>query len=60
MFFSIFNGGVGLISSKVIVQVAYMGRWALVAHVIVPRFLLDFCLFLLEVIGVNSLGPPFF
>jgi hypothetical protein len=43
---------------EVIVPIAYMGNQALVALVIVSKFLLDFRPFLLEVIG--SLGPfPF-
>ncbi len=54
----IFIGGVGLISMKVIVPTAYIGNQALVALVIVSKFLLDFHPFLLEVIG--SLRPFLF
>ncbi len=60
MTFPISSGGVRLISSKVIVLVTYLESWALVALVITSKFLLDFCLFLLEAIGVNSLGPLLF
>jgi hypothetical protein len=58
MVFPIFSGGVGLISMEVIVLAAYLGNQALVAHVIVSKFLLDFHPFLLEMIG--SLGPLLF
>jgi len=54
------SGGTRLISSKVIALVACLGSWALVAFVIISRFLSDFCSFLLEVIGVSNLRPfPF-
>jgi len=43
-----------LISLKVIVLVAYLGSWILVTLVIISKFLLDFCSFLLEAIGVNN------
>ncbi len=52
----IFNGGISLICIKTIVPTTYLGNWALVAHVIVSRLLLNSRPFLLEVIRVNSLG----
>jgi len=56
----IFNEGVKLISLEVIAPFAYLESWALVAPVITSKFLLDFCLFLLETIGVSSSRPlPF-
>ncbi len=51
------NGGVVLISLKVIAPITYLRSWALVAPIICSKFLLDFCLFLLKVIGVSNLGP---
>lgn len=54
------NGGVGLISSKVITPTTYMGSWALIAPIITSKFLLDFCSFLLKMKGVSNLGPPTF
>lgn len=54
MAFPIFSGGIRLISLKVITQIAYMGSWVLVAHVIASKFLLDLCAFLLEMIVVNK------
>ncbi len=51
------------ISLEVITPIAYLGSWALIALVIASRFLLDFCLFLLdllELIGANNLGPLLF
>jgi hypothetical protein len=52
--------GVGLISLYVIVPTTYLVSWALVAFVITSKLLLNFCSFLLKVIGVSSLGPfPF-
>jgi hypothetical protein len=56
----IYSGGIRLISSKVIVPFTYLRSWALVIIVIVSRFLLDSCPFLLEAIGVNGLGPFLF
>jgi hypothetical protein len=57
---SISSGGVALISLKVIVPTTYLRSWALVTPIITSKFLLDFCLFLLKVIGVNNLRPlPF-
>jgi hypothetical protein len=54
------SGGVTLISSKVIVPTAYLRNWALVTPIIVSKFLLDFCMFLLKVISVSNLRPlPF-
>jgi len=51
--FPISNGGVGLISLKVIAPIAYLMSWILVALVIASKFLL-------EAIYANSLGPfPF-
>ncbi len=58
--FPIFSGDARLISLKVITLISYLGKWVLVAFVIASRFLLDICLFLLEVISANYLGPlPF-
>jgi len=57
--FPISNVGIGLIFLEVIAFVAYWGSWALVVPVITSMFLLDFCPFLLEVIGVSNLGPLF-
>jgi predicted neutral ceramidase superfamily lipid hydrolase len=54
------SGGIWLISFKVIVEVAYLGSWVLVPHVITSKILLDFCPFLLEIIVVNNLRPLFF
>ncbi len=54
------DGGVGLISSKVIIPTTYIENWALVAPIITSKFLLDFCSFLLKVKGVSNLGPPTF
>jgi hypothetical protein len=51
----IFSGGIWPISLKLITQIAYMWSWALVAHVITSRFLLDFCPFLLKMIVVNNI-----
>jgi hypothetical protein len=45
------HGGVGLISTKVIMLVAYLGSWALVAPIIATKFFLNYRLFLLEMIG---------
>jgi hypothetical protein len=56
----IFNGGIVLICIKTIVLVTYLGNWALVAHVIVFRLLLNSRPFLLEAIGASNLGSfPF-
>jgi hypothetical protein len=50
----------GLISLEVITPIAYLKNWALVGPIIASKFLLDFCLFLLEVIDISNLGPfPF-
>jgi hypothetical protein len=46
----IFNGSIGLISSKVIVLAIYVKSRTLVAHVIASKFLLDSCPFLLGAI----------
>jgi hypothetical protein len=51
---------VSLISSEVIVPIAYLGSWTLVALVIASKFLLDSHLFLLEAIGASNLGPLLF
>jgi hypothetical protein len=54
------SGGVGLISLEVIVQVSYLGSWALITLVIISIFFLDSRPFLLEAIGVINLKPlPF-
>jgi hypothetical protein len=55
--FPISNAGIRLIFWEVIALVAYWGSWALVVLVITSMFLLDFCPFLLEVIGVSNLRP---
>jgi hypothetical protein len=56
----IFSEGIRLIFSKVIILVTCLGSWTLLALVIAFRFLLNFRPFLLEMIGVNNLGPlPF-
>ncbi len=60
MAFLIFSEGVRLISLEVIALVAYIRSWALVTFVIASKFLLDSCPFLLEAIGVSSLGPLLF
>jgi len=58
--FPISYGGFNLICTKLIALAAYLGNWALVAPIIVTKFLLDHCLFLLEAIGVSDFGPfPF-
>jgi hypothetical protein len=49
------NGGIGLISTKVITLEAYLGSWALVASIIAIKFFLNYYLFLLEVIGLKIL-----
>jgi hypothetical protein len=51
-----FDGGIGLISLEVITLVTYLKSWALVDFVISSKFLLDFHLFLLDVIDANRLG----
>ncbi len=54
------NDGIGLISTKTIAPIAYLGSWTLVVLVIASRFLLDLRPFLLEAIGVSSSGSfPF-
>jgi hypothetical protein len=58
--FPISNGGIGLISMKVITPVAYLGSWALIAFIIASRFLLDFHPFFLEAIGVSNSKPLVF
>jgi hypothetical protein len=58
--FPISNGGIGLISSYVIALATYLRNWALVAHVIASRFLLDSCPFLLGAISASNSGSlPF-
>jgi hypothetical protein len=49
----IFNEGIKLISLEVIAPFTYLESWDLVAFVITSKILLDFLLFLLEVIGVT-------
>jgi hypothetical protein len=57
---SISNGGIGLISLKVITRSTYIGSQALVTPIMASMILLDFFPFLLEAIGANSLKPlPF-
>jgi len=58
--FPISSEGIKLIFSKVNVLATYLESWALVALVIVFRFLLNFHPFLLEMIGVNNLRPLLF
>jgi len=56
----IFQGGINFIFTKFIALVAYLGNWALVAPIIITRFLVDHCPFLLKAIGANNFGPfPF-
>ncbi len=50
------NGGLGLIFVESIALVAHLGSWVLVALVIASKFLLNFNLFLLQMIGMNNLG----
>jgi hypothetical protein len=57
---TIFIRGIGLISLNVIALVTYLKSWALVTFVIASRFLLDFHLFLLKAIVVNSSGSFLF
>jgi hypothetical protein len=54
------SGSITLISSKVIDPTTYLRSWALVTPIIASKFLLDFCLFLLKVIGVSNLRPLLF
>jgi hypothetical protein len=52
--------GALLISSEVITLTTYLGNWALIAHVITSKFLLDSYMFLLKAMGASSLEPlPF-
>ncbi len=51
------SGGIRLISFEFTVLLVDLGNWALIAHVIAFRFLLDSHPFLLEVIGVNNSFP---
>jgi hypothetical protein len=44
------------LSTKTIARMAYLGSWVLVVFTIISRFLLDLPPFLLETIGVSSLG----
>jgi hypothetical protein len=53
---SISNGGIRLISSKIITPTTYMGSWVLATPIITSKFLLDFCMFLLKAKGVSNLG----
>jgi hypothetical protein len=55
--FPISSGGIGLIYIEVIALATYLGSWALTTLVITFRFLLVYCSFLLEAIGVNGSGP---
>jgi hypothetical protein len=55
--FPISSGGIGLIYLEVIALATYLGSWALITLVITSRFLLDYCSFLLEAIGVNGSRP---
>jgi len=54
------SGGVRLIFLKVIALITYLGCWALFVLFISFMFFLDFCPYLLAMIGANSLGPFFF
>jgi hypothetical protein len=47
-------GKVGLISFEIIMLTTYLGSWAFIALIITLRFLVDFHLFLLEVIRVKN------
>jgi hypothetical protein len=58
--FPISSGGVRLIFLKVIALITYLGCWALFVLFISSMFFLDFCPYLLAMIGANSLGPFFF
>jgi hypothetical protein len=54
------GGGVGLIFTKVIMLVAYLGSWALVAPIIATKLFLNYHLFLLEMIGLKKISSfPF-
>jgi hypothetical protein len=56
-FFSHFSSsGVGFISFEAIVLIAYCGNWAFITPINVSKFLIDFCLFLLEALMVSNLG----
>ncbi len=46
----------GLISYEVITPIAYFGNWALIALIVMSKFLIDSCMYLLDVIKVNNLG----
>jgi len=37
-------------------SIAYFGNWALIALVIASKFLVDSCVYLLDVIRANNLG----
>jgi hypothetical protein len=58
--FPISSGGIRLISLEVIALATYLRSWALIAHVIASRFLLDSCPFLLGVISASSSGSLLF
>ncbi len=56
----IFSGGLRLISSEVIAPIPFLKSWTLITFIMTFRFLLNFCMFLLEAIGVRSSMPlPF-
>ncbi len=55
--FPISSGGVRLIFSEVIALITYLGSWALFVPFVSSMFFLDFCPFLVEVIGASSLRP---
>jgi hypothetical protein len=44
-------GGVKLISTSTITPIAYLKNWALVISVIVAKFMIDKCPFLLEALA---------
>ncbi len=54
IFFPISFGGVGFISSKVIMLVGYLVSWAFLAFFIALKFLVYSCPFLLKVIRVSN------
>jgi len=58
-FFLIFHGWKIFISIKFIVLRAYLRYWALVAPIIIAKFLLDYHPYLLETINANNLIHSF-
>jgi hypothetical protein len=60
IFFLIFHGAIDFISTKFIALATYLGNWALVAPIIIVRFLSYHHSFLLKKISANNFGPfPF-